>query len=422
MEYTQRILDKELDKMLASLPAICLEGAKGVGKTATARQRTDVVFPLDDEDTYSVVAGNPTAILQGAGTVFIDEWQLVPSVWNTVRHAVDDGAAPGRFLLAGSAAPHPQAKIHSGAGRIVRMMMRPLSLPERGIEQPTVSMGSLLDDETAAVEGVTSLSVVDYVQEILDSGFPGIRRALPEARPYLLRGHLDQIVDHDVEEMGARIRRPASVRGWLNAYAAATATTTSQSAILQAATPGQDEIPSRPTATAYRDLLQRMWLLDPVPAWMPSLNHFSQLAQSPKHHLVDPALAATAIGATADSLIRGKGSTVKQDGTFLGALFESLAVQTVRVLAQVHGCTVSHFRVRGGAQEVDIIVERPDRRIVAMEVKLSQTVRPADVTGLNWLASGAPDLILDRIVLTTGQRAYRRPDGIAVVPLALLGV
>ena len=422
MAYTRRILDDKLDQMTAVLPAISIEGAKGVGKTATARRRADVVFDLDDDNAGQVVAGNPRAVLEGDKCVFIDEWQLVPSVWNVVRRAVDDGAPPGRFLLAGSASPKPEARIHSGAGRIVRLMMRPLSLPERGLETPTVSLAALLDG-VEDVQGRTQVGVADYLAEIVSSGFPGIRAAAPDARPHLLKSYVDRIVDHEIDLLGDRTRRSESVRAWLAAYGAATATTASYSALLDAATPGQDDKPSKVTAMAYRDLLQRLWILDPVPAWIPGSGHLARLAQSPKHHLVDPALAAVLVGVSAESLIKGDGpKAIKRDGTYLGALFESLAAQTVRVLAEAGGCTVAHFRLRGGAQEVDLIVQRPDRKVLAIEVKLSTTVRPADVRGLNWLEQQVPDAVIDKVLLNTGSMAYRRPDGVAVVPLSLLGV
>ncbi len=423
MEYVRRILDDQLDTMMRVLPAIAIEGAKGVGKTATALQRAKTVYTLDDDETLDIVEGNPSVVTRSEGTTFIDEWQLAPSVWNTVRHAVDDGAPSGRYLLAGSAHPRTEARLHSGAGRIVRLLMRPLSLPERGIEQATVSLTNLLAGGSPEVTGTTTIDVHDYAHEILASGFPGFRTADAEARLYLLRSYLDRIIDHDLDQSGTAVRRPDTLREWLNAYGAASATTASYTSILAAATPGQESKPHKQTAMNYRDLLQRLWILDPLPAWLPSVAHLDRLGQSPKHHLVDPALAALGVGATAASLLQGDGpTTIKRDSSFLGALFESLAAQTVRVLAEANGATVKHFRQRGGDHEVDLIIERPDRRVLAAEVKLSQTVRPADVTNLNWLTSKAGDLIIDSIILNTGTRAYRRPDGVAVVPLALLGM
>ena len=430
MEYVARIIDRQLDAMMSVLPAICLEGAKGVGKTATAKRRTPVVFSLDDDETYEIVSGNPSVIGHGETTVFIDEWQYVPSVWNIVRHMVDDGVPPGRFLLAGSTKPRlsagkdsgPLARMHSGAGRIVRLVMRPLSMPERGIEQPTVSLSELLTGDKPDIHGTTDVVVNDYVDEILMSGFPGIRASHPDGRRFLLRSYIDRIPDHDIGEMGEQVRRPQSLLNWLAAYGAATATTTSYSTLLNAATPGEDEKPSRPTAISYRDLLQRLWILDPLPAWTPGFGHLDRLALSPKHHFVDPALAAILVGATPETLIRGgQPPGINRDGTFLGALFESLAVATVRVLAEAAGAKTFHFRLQGGDHETDIIVERPDRRVLAIEVKLSTTVRPADVKDLNWLDEKITGLLVDKVILNTGTRAYRRPDGVAVIPLSLLG-
>ncbi|MDR2974269.1 MAG: DUF4143 domain-containing protein [Propionibacteriaceae bacterium] len=423
MEYARRLVDDQLDELLPLLPAIALEGAKGVGKTATATARADRAYSLDRDVTRSIVAGDPEIILRDQGTAFVDEWQRVPSTWEVVRRAVDDGVEPGRFLLAGSAAPSPEAKLHSGAGRIVRLMMRPMSLPERQIAQPTVSLGSLMAQGQSEVSGDSSLTVVDYAAEIVESGFPGVRQARPAARPYLLDSYIDRIVDHDTSEAGEVVRHPESLLQWLTAYGAASATTASYASLLNAATPAEDHKPSKPTTATYRNLLRRMWILDPIPAWAPSLANLAALGQSPKHHLVDPALAARLVGASIDSLIDGDGpATTHNGGTFLGALFESLAAQTVRVLAQRLGAKVFHLRTHGGAHEVDLIVQRPDLKIVAIEVKLSAMVRPADVAQLMWLDAELPGMVVDKVVLNTGPQAYRRKDGIAVVPLGLLGV
>jgi len=265
------------------------------------------------------------------------------------------------------------------------------------------------------------MAATDYANEIIASGFPGIRRVDESVRGDLLDSYIDRIVDHDIDEAGGSIRRPTVLREWLAAYGAATGTTASYSSILQAATPGHEEKPAKQTAMTYRDLLQRMWILDPVPAWMPGSTPLKRLGQSPKHHLVDPGLAVRLVGATISSLIRGEGPS-RQDNTFLGALFESLATQTVRTLAQVAGGRTYHMRIQGGEHEVDMIVEAPNRKILAIETKLSPMVRPADVTHLNWLENQVPDLLVDKIILNTGDRAYRRKDGIAVIPLALLGL
>jgi predicted AAA+ superfamily ATPase len=420
MVYASRLMDGLLDELLAGLPAIALDGAKGVGKTATAARRADTIFSLDDKATFLSLDLDPKVVLLGRGTTLIDEWQLVPQVWNVVRRAVDAGAPPGRFLLAGSATVSPKARIHSGAGRIVRLLMRPMSLPERGVVAPTVSLAALLSGNRTEVEGETTFSSADYCREILSSGFPGIRDRPVRARTRLLASYVDQIVEHDIPEAGGQVRRPVALRGWLAAYGAATATTASYASILDAATPGEKDKPAKQTAMAYRELLQRLWVLDSLPAWLPVFTHLKRLGQASKHHLVDPALAAALVGATESSLLRGEGPA-RHDSTFFGSLFESLAAQTVRVLAQSSDASVSHLRTQGGEREVDLIVEGPGLRVLAIEVKASSAVRPNDVRHLNWLEQQAPDLVLDKIILNTGDRAYRRPDGVAVIPLALLG-
>ena len=164
-------------------------------------------------------------------------------------------------------------------------------------------------------------------------------------------------------------------------------------------------------------------MADPLPAWVPSRNHLHRLTLAPKHHLADPALAATLIGLDLDALLSGTPSppVVPRDGTFLGALFESLVALDVRVFAQAAEATVHHLRTRGGEHEIDFVVVRPDQRVVAIEVKLSQSIDDAAVRHLTWLARQLGPDLLDAVVVTTGHEAYRRADGVAVVPAALLG-
>nr|WP_211327430.1 DUF4143 domain-containing protein [Subtercola boreus] len=167
-----------------------------------------------------------------------------------------------------------------------------------------------------------------------------------------------------------------------------------------------------------------MWLLDEVPGWVPSRNHFNRLGQSPKHQLADPALAARLLGVSAQSLITRSdiGPAELRDGPMLGGLFESLVTLSVRVYAQSAGAAVSHVRTHNGDHEIDLIVERADGKVVAFEVKLASAVTDKDVQHLRWLRIQLGTDLPDAAVITTGKVAYWRADGIAVIPLALLGV
>lgn len=419
--YAPRVVDAELDELVGGLPAVAIEGAKGVGKTRTALQRASTVRQLDDPAERDLAVVDPARSLRGATPVLIDEWQQVPATWDAVRRAVDAGAAPGSYLLAGSAVPRDTGT-HSGAGRIVRVRMRPMTLAERGVAEPTVSLAALLSGRRAAVSGETEVGLEQYADEICRSGLPAIRSLSPRLRRAQLDGYVDGIIDRDFPDLGRAVRNPAPLRRWMTAYAAATSTVTAYDRLLDAATPGDVDKPAKTTTTAYRDILERLWFLDPVPAWTPSRNHLARLAAAPKHHLLDPAFAARLLGVDADALVgaapaRGTG----REATLLGQLFESLVTLDVRVHAQAAEARVGHLRLRGGDHEVDLVVERGDGRVLAVEVKLAGVVTDADVKHLRWLQQELGESLVDAVVVTAGPNAYRRRDGIAVVPAALLG-
>ncbi|MHB1096897.1 MAG: ATP-binding protein [Gemmatimonadaceae bacterium] len=420
--YTPRIIDAELDELLSATSAVALEGPKGVGKTATCERRANTVFRLDVPEQRALAEADPAALVDAPTPILIDEWQHVPSVWDAVRRAVDRNATPNRFLMAGSAAPS-RAPAHSGAGRILSVRMRPLALAERGLGRTTVSLRTLLSAERPSVGGRTTLRLADYAREIVASGLPGLRHQSGRT----LRAHLDsylaRIVQRDFLEQGHRVRRPETLRRWMTAYAAATATVTTLDKIRAAATGGDGETPAKTTVTAYRDVLQELWVVEPLPGWLPTRNRLSRLAMSPKHHLVDPAFAARLLSVDAETLMAGGGGgpSLAREGTLFGNLFESLMTLSIRVYAQAAEARVYHLRERDGRHEVDMIVERADGRVVAIEIKLSATVDDHDVKHLLWLRQQLGDQLLDAVLVTTGSHAYRRPDGVAVLPAALLG-
>jgi predicted AAA+ superfamily ATPase len=422
MEYSRRIVDDELDDLLTELPAMALQGPRGVGKTATAERRARTVWYLDDPAQRAIAEADPFHLLDGEAPILLDEWQRVPAVWDAVRRAVDRGSEPGRFLLTGSSGPSV-APSHSGAGRIVTLRMRPMTLAERGVCEPTVSLARLLEGDLPEITGQTDVTLADYVREIVASGYPAIRQLSDRALRRQLDGYLSRIIDTDFEDQGHSVRRPETLERWMAAYAAATATTASFETIRDAATGGQGDKPARTATIPYRDVLERLWILDAVPAWLPSRNWLHRLAQAPKHHLADPGLATRMLGLDARALLAGEETSVAvpRDGTLLGHLFESLATLCVRVQAQAAEARVRHLRLHGARREVDLVVERADQRIVAIEMKLSGVVEDGDVRNLIWLRDQLGDDLLDAVVVNTGPRAYRRGDGVAVVPLGLLG-
>lgn len=421
MAYRRRIIDDVLDELQPHLAAVSVHGPKGVGKTATAQRRAAAVLRLDVRGDLQRLQADPGLLAALDGPLLVDEWQRWPEVWDLVRRAVDDGAPRGRFILTGSSAPRG-ATVHSGAGRIVGLRMRPMSLVERGVEEPTVSLARLLTGG-ADIAGETAIVLGDYVEEIVRSGYPEIREE-PTARLRRIRldAYLDDVVSREFAEQGYPVRRPESLRAWLAAYAAATSSTAKYSEILDAATPNHGDKPAKATTVTYRDALSGLWLLDPTPAWTPSSNRLKRLGQASKHQLADPALAARLLNVNAQTLLAGRnGSTLRGDDTILGSLFESLVTLGVTVYATSAEASVGHFRDRDGRHEVDLVVTGEDGRVVAIEVKMTATPDDSDVRHLLWLREQLGEEVADMVVITTGQYAYRRRDGVAVVPAALLG-
>lgn len=421
--YIDRVLDQELDDLLTELPAISVEGPKGVGKTETCRRRANTVHELDDPAQREIIEADPSRIRNGEPPILVDEWQRVPESWDIVRRAVDDHAEPGQFLLTGSATPSDRPT-HSGAGRIVTLRLRPLSLMERSLSEPSVSLSNLLAGYKPTVKGKSERSLEEYVDEIINSGLPGLRNFSGRALREQLDSYVKRIVDTEFEQLGREVRKPETLRRWMQAYAAATSTTASYETIRDAATGNRGNKPAKMTTRPYREILERLWIMEQVPAWIPSRNQFSRLTRPPKHHLADPALAATLLGVDKDALLKGQesGPKIPRDGTLLGALFESLVTQSVRVYAQPAESDVKHLRTKGGRQEIDLIVERRDQKVLALEVKLSRTVEDSDMNHLKWLKDKMGNDLVDTAVINTGPNAYRRDDGIAVIPADLLTV
>ncbi|MGY5764257.1 ATP-binding protein [Brachybacterium sp. DNPG3] len=413
--YLHRYIDDELDALLPELTAVALDGPKGVGKTATASRRADAVLHLDDPSVRQLVAAGPREQLSRGSTVLVDEWQHLPEVWDVVRREVDAGN-PRRYLLTGSATPQDGVDTHTGAGRIISLRMRPLSLAERQGAAPSVRIADLFTPGVDII-GSTAVGIADYAREICASGLPEVTRLSPRARRYALESYVQNVIDRDIPDQGLAVRKPATLRAWMAAYAAASSTTTEYGKILDAATAGDTDKPSKKTTLAYRDVLSKIWILDPVPAWLPTMSPLTRLVQAPKHQLADPALAATLLNVSEDRLLSGATGS----GELFGNLLESLATLTVRAAGAAAEASTFHLRTRGGEHEVDLILERYDGAVVAFEVKLARTVDDHDVRHLHWLGDKLGDRLRSKVIITTGTDAFRRADGVIVVPLALLG-
>lgn len=424
MTYESRIIDQPLKENLKELPAILIEGAKAVGKTATASKLAKTVMSLDNPQVKMLLRNNPAAILQAKRPVLIDEWQLEPNLWSYVRHEIDDGLEEGSVLFTGSSI-RVNSRIHSGAGRIIRMKMRPYSVQERQMSQSYISVNKLLNDPNYEASGFSDKKLNNYLDEIFRSGFPGIRNKRPKARELLIRDYVNNIVQHDFEENGFLVKEPETLRAWMRAYAAAIATTTSYKKIIDTAMANNEKSPSRPTADFYREALEILYVIDDVPSFIGMGKLFPALTKAPKHFMLDPSIAMCLLDITKEQLtdFDVDKHIGKINSDMIGQLMESLVYQSLIVYADALGAHLYHFRDSKGRHEIDFILQK-GRKVVLFEVKTNPNVKDSYAKHLNWFEERAHDEYqISKVILNTGQVAYKRQeDNVQIVPIAMLGL
>ena len=420
-DHIPRYTEAWLSEYLPHIPAIMIDGPKGVGKTQTAMMFAKSVWQLDQESQRESLAANYDVLYDEEKPILLDEWQHLPEVWDRTRRMVDNHIPAGSIILAGSIQSN-NPNLHSGAGRIIRHRMRPLSLAERLQFPETISLKDcLMGKVPQKVWLKTDFTFPDYVTEILNSGFPHMRNITnPAVRRNHLDSYLNNITSREFASQGITIRQPEKLRAWMRAYAAAVATTTSYNKMLDAASSGESDKPAKETVIAYREALSSLWLIDDLSYWDLGENYLGKLKQTPKHYLADPALEARLLRLGERDLITGKINNPHDEdyGSTAGRLFESLCALSIRTYANALDAEVSYARTRKGDREIDFIVQL-DQSIVAIEVKMSSTVSSEDVSHLNWFAEKVGERVQEKIILTTGDTAYRRKDGVLVVPAAL---
>ncbi|MFN8224469.1 MAG: DUF4143 domain-containing protein [Gaiellales bacterium] len=408
-------MDAELERRLAAIGGVVIEGPKACGKTATARQiaRSEVLLDVDT-NAQQAVSLAPPLVLVGETPRLLDEWQVEPRIWNLVRREIDDRGLPGQFILTGSAVPPDDETRHTGAGRISRLRMRPMSLFESGRSTGAISLNRLLDGEAASAADA-GLTVPDLAEEIAIGGWPG-SRGLP-LRDALqgVRDYVDEIRRTDVRRVDGVSRDPDRVGRLLRSLARHTATHAAATTLALDAE-GADGPLKDDTARDYVAALTRLMVVEDLPSWAPHLRAKATLRGAPKRHFVDPSIAVAALRATPDRLLA--------DLNLLGYLFESLVVRDLRVYAQSFDADLLQYRDSNGV-EADCVVQCLDGRWAAFEVKLGSGMVDAAAASLTRFAeqidpekSGAPALL--GVIVGTGY-GYVRDDGIAVIPIGALG-
>ena len=413
--YSPRFADDDLANRLRATGAVLIEGPRGCGKTQTALRAAKSAVRLD-RDVAARRAGElqPALLLAGARPHLIDEWQLVKDVWNEVRGDVDDHPEePGRYILTGSAVPADDATRHTGSLRFTRLRLRPMSLAESGHSTREVSLGDLFDGgEAAAVD--PGLDLQDLAERIVIGGWPGLLKRDPAAAMVATQGYLDETRRVDLGRLDGPRRDPENIAPVIRSLARNTATEASARTIAADVAGAEGGIDYH-TVLDYVSALSRLFIVEDLAAWAPALRSSGPLRSSVTRHFADPSLAAAALGAGVERLLG--------DVETLGLLFESLVIRDLRVYGQAAGATVSHYRDATGA-EADAILELRDGRWAAIEVKLGQ----------HRIDEGARSLlrVVDHVdterhgppaftaVITGWGYAYRRADGVFVLPIGAL--
>ncbi len=415
MTYHPRIVDRELAERLQATGAVVVEGPRACGKTTTARQIAASEALLDVDDVARRLASlEPARILIGDVPRLIDEWQLEPAIWNHVRRAVDDRRLPGQFILTGSAVPADDATRHTGAGRLTRLRMRPLSLFELRRSSGEISLAGLLDGARATA----SRSVIpldDLAELICVGGWPVNLGRSTKLALRANRDHLDEIRRLDIANGDGKRRDPVRVGMLLRSLARNVATPAAIATLASDTGEGVSAIKEH-TAGDYLRALERIMIVENQPAWPTHLRSRSVLRRKPVRHLADPSLAVAAVRAEPARLLR--------DLDFLGFLFESMVVRDLRVYAQAADAEVFHYREKGGL-EVDAIVQANDGRWAAFEVKLGEGRADEGARNLLRLAERVdPDRMGEPTalgVIVSSGYGYTREDGVGVIPIGALG-
>lgn len=415
--YLPRVADMRLDDALRSSGAVHIKGPKWCGKTETGIHHTRSQVYLQDPDKspalLAMADSKPSELLIGDRPRLIDEWQMAPQLWDAVRFAVDREKVRGGYVLTGSSTPKIRPA-HTGVGRIAPLEMSTMSLLETGESTGAVSLLSLFEG-TLDIAQVAGLDVDDYAHIICRGGWP--EAVVSESRGdagRMARDYVCELLDSNVNEMDGIRRNRTWMRQIMRSYAR---NVSGQASLSTIAADMQGEPPSAPTLSEYVDALSRAFVLNDLSAWNPRLRSKTAVRTSPTRHFSDPSIAAAVLATTPRGLL--------DDFETFELLFESLCIHDLRVYASALGGSLYHYRDKTGL-EADAVVVLDDGRWALVEVTMGQSRIDEGAAHLLKLAEridqtreGRPSFLM---VLTSTACAYRRKDGVVVVPLACLGV
>lgn len=418
--YLPRVVDAKIEEYLKTFGAVCVEGPKWCGKTWTSlfhsNSKIFIGDPAGNFQNRRLAEMSPSLILEGEKPRLIDEWQEVPPIWDAVRYQVDQSAQKGQYILTGSATPNHKGILHSGAGRIGKLRMRPMSLYESGDSSGTVSLEKLCRGElTPSMTGEVDLRKL--IDLIIRGGWPGSIHVPAEQAALLPGEYLNAVIDDDVYRIDGIKRNTNKMRLLLRSLARNESTTATNRTLKNDIREVDDEDIDVETVKEYLDIFDRLFITDNQPPFSTGVRSSVRVKQAVKRHFCDPSLACALLKATPSSLLG--------DLETLGFLFEALCERDLKIYAESFGGTLYHYQDYQG-REIDAVVELPDSQWCAFEIKLG--ANQIDAAAQNLLdiqksfendPKGKPPAVLCVLCGLTNA-AYQRPDGVYVVPITVL--
>ena len=419
-DYKPRIIDKTIIQYLKSFGAVCVEGPKWCGKTWTSSYHSSSEFSVGDPSVNfknRVLAQmSPDLVLNGEKPRLIDEWQEVPALWDAVRHRVDQTGEKGQFILTGSATPNHKGIMHSGAGRIARIKMRPMSLYESGNSSGRISLEDLCSTKLTPVM-TGEVNLMDLIGYIIKGGWPGNLKAPIEQAALLPIQYIDAIIDDDVYRIDGLKRNKEKMKLLLRSLARNEATTVTNVSLAKDMKEMDDTEIDKDTVAEYLDIFQRLFITDNQLPFSTNIRSSVRVKQAEKRHFCDPSLACALLKATPEMLIN--------DLRTLGFLFEALCERDLKIYAESFGASLYHYQGYDN-KEIDAVIELNSGDWCAFEIKLG--ANQIDEAAKNLLdinqkikndPKGRPPKVLC-VICRLANAAYKRPDGVYVVPITAL--
>lgn len=419
--YRRRIADDILKRKLEGKGAVLIEGPKWCGKTTTAEQIAASILYMDDperkEQNISMADLNPKRLLKGDTPRLIDEWQLAPKLWDAIRFEVDHRGELGQFVLTGSAVPPDTKEItHSGTGRFTWLTMRPMSLFESGDSTGEVSLKELFNG-LSEIDGCSDLDINRLAFLVCRGGWPQAVDMRDEIALDQAMDYFDAVVHSDINRADDIQKNPERVRRLMRSYARNQGSQVPNTVLAQDVSGGDETTISEETVSSYVNALRKIFVVEDMPAWNPNLRSKTAIRTSDTRYYVDPSIAVAALGIGPDDLIN--------DLKTFGFLFETLCIRDLRVFADAINGEVYHYRDKNG-QECDAVVHLRNGNYGLIEIKLGgDKLIEEGAVSLKSMASKidtdkmrAPSFMM--VLTGTGDYAYRRHDGVCVVPIGCL--